>query len=258
MSLDNTREDLMVLGGLVVRQDAAGNYGLYTASGLAIQSVAPVYALPGITIAGIDTLPAANTFAAGSIVRLHKDNFVGAGSNQIGVEIWADALNNIWRPHGQQRLFGNVGTIAAPLATLAAAGTFNIGTNPIIPAGLLRADSRLVVRMKYRKAGATAPVVRINLGTDMSVPANNSLVYSQTVGGTVNRDIYAWCEVDFESTTSAFTTNRSQLGAGGADGQFLDISTLLNTAADMKVTFEASTLVADTVYLIGYGIFWEY
>lgn len=258
MSLDRTREDLMALGVLMARLNADGSYGLYTVSGLAIQSVAPVYALPGITISGVTTLPAANTFYTGSVVRLHPDNFVGTGVNPTGVFVVADALNNIWRPHGVQILWGNTGTLASPLATLAAAAKFNIGTDPIIPGGLLRADSKLIFKAKYRKVGATAPVVRIDLGTDMTTPANNSIVYGQTVSGTANRDIFVWAEVDFETTTTAFTSNRSQIGAGGADGQFADISTLLDTTANMKVMYEASTLAADTVNLISYSVEWAY
>lgn len=258
MSLDQTREDLMVLGGILARKNADDSYSLYTASGILIQAVAPVYAVAGITISGVDTLPAANTFYTGSVVRLHPDNFVGTGVNPIGVFVVADALNNIWRPYGVQRIWGAAGNLASPLATLAAAAKFNIGTDPIIPGGLLRADSKLIFKMKYRKVGATAPVIRIDLGTDMTTPANNSIVYGQTVGGTTNRDIFVWAEVDFETTTTAFTSSRSQIGAGGADGQFADISTLLNTTANMKVMYEASTLAADTVNLISYSVEWAY
>lgn len=235
-----------------------GGYSLQLANGDTLQNVSPVFALPGITIPGVPELPAANAFENGANVRLHKDNFVGAGANALGAKIEADALNNIWRPAGPQRLFRRQGNLGAPIATLTAADKFNIGVDPIIPAGLLTADSKLIFKFKYRKLGATAPIVRVNFGTDMSVRTNNSLAYTQTVSGTANRDVSVYSEFEFITTGAAFVSNRSQLGGGGTDSQFLDASTLLNVAAAMKATFEASTLSGDTVYLLGFEIIWEH
>lgn len=242
--------------------NGAGGYKLVDNANVEVKAATNVFRLPAFTgITGVTDRPAANTFPHGTVVRLHQDCLVGAGSNPMGVELWADATNNIFRPHGHQVLFWNdYGLIATPPSvSLTAAGKFNLGGvgDPVIPAGLLNVGSRLRIVARLIKVGTTAPVLRVYLGTDLTTRTNNSQVWAQTVSATADLHLSPEPLVTFISATTALTGNRATRGGSGAAGVVTDATTLLNVAADMKATIEASTLSSDTVYLLSFGIIWE-
>lgn len=254
-------EASILAAGNFIRGLASGGYlSLIDNTNDPLEVTSPVYKLPAFTITGVTNVPAANTFDNGSVVRLHEDVLVGSGANKIGSFVQANAAANTWEPHGRQRLFRNVyGTMAAPTNALTASGKFTLGASgdPIVPAGLLGVGSTLILRFKYRKVGATQPTITMRLGTDLSVKENNSTVYNQVVSATVNTDIYTWVEVTFTSATTAMSTSRSLVGGGGTGSGFLDCTTLINIADDMKLTIEATGLTSDTVNLYWMCVNWE-
>lgn len=240
--------------------NGAGGYVMKDNTNTIVKSISPVYKLPSISITGVSDLPAANTFSDGAVVRLHKDNLVGAGANPLGIWIQADAVNNLWRPLGSQNLFWkNFGTFAAPTLTLTAAGKFDLGAggDPVIPAPLLYLGGKLVFFWRWRKIGTTTPTLRINFGTDLAARENNSIVYVQQAAGTANLDVPGKSEVDFITATSARCSNRAVTGGSGGASSGIDASTLLNVAAAMKTTYEAQILSGDTVQMLEFGIVWE-
>lgn len=240
--------------------NGAGGYKLIDNANVEVKAATNVFKLSAFTITGVSNLPAANTFPHGTVVRLHEDCLVGSGSNPMGVELWADATNNKWRPHGFQTLFNNdYGLIATPpTCSLAAAGKFDLGGvgDPIIPAGLLNVGSKLRFALRMIKVGTTTPTCRINFGTDMATRTNNSQIWSQQATATADYHMTPEPLLHMVSATTGRTSNRAVRG-GGAAGTNTDVTTLLNVAADMKATIEASTLSGDTVYLLGFSIVWE-
>lgn len=239
--------------------NGAGGYKMLNVAGQEIKAASQVFKLPGFTITGVNDLPAANTFPHGAVVRLHQDILVGAGSNALGVYVVADAVNNIWRPFGEQVLFAKTfGDLATPSSSLTAAGKFNLGgTDPVIPAGLLHANAALRLIAKLRKVNATTPTVRANLGTDLAARENNSIVYQNQFTATTNINMDAEPSLTFVSATKLVSTRSAVRGGGGAAGTFLDCSTLINIASAMKLTLEASTLASDTVDLLEFALIWE-
>lgn len=240
--------------------NGAGGYKFVDNANVEIKSASNVFKLPAFTITGVSNLPAANTFPHGTVVRLHQDCLVGAGSNPMGVEIWADSVNNIWRPHGPQTLFWNdYGLLASPTVSLTAAGKFDLGGvgDPIIPAGLLNVGSRVRFFARLHKVGATAPVLRMYFGTDLTTRTNNSQIWAQTATTTTDLDIPPETLLTFISATTARSSNRATRGGSGAQGTVTDATTLLQIASAMKATIEASTLASDTVNLLSFGIVWE-
>ncbi|MCE7915558.1 MAG: hypothetical protein DYH15_13015 [Nitrosomonas sp. PRO4] len=254
-----TEAAIIAAGNFPRYSNTGGIYKLIDTANAEIKAASQVFKLPGFTITGVTDLPAANTFPHGSVVRLHQDILVGAGSNPLGVYVVADAVNNIWRPWGQQILFAKTfGDLAAATCSLSAAGKFNLGgTDPVIPAGLLHASSVLRLIAKMRKVNATTPTVRANLGTDLAARENNSIVYQNQFTATQNINLDAEPSLSFVSATKLVSTRAATRGGGGAANTFLDCATLINIASDMKLTFEASTLASDTVDLLEFMLIWE-
>lgn len=239
--------------------NGAGGYKIYDNTNVELKAASQVFKLPGFTITGVSNIPAANTFPHGAVVRLHQDILVGFGANPMGVFVQADAVNNIWRPWGPQVLFyGLLGSIASPTCTLSAAGKFNLGTtDPVIPGELLNSGSKLAISAKLRKVGATAPMVRMHLGTDLSARENNSIVYQQTFTATTNIDTNASPRIELLSGTTGKSTRANTVGGGGIASSAADFNTLIDIAEDMKLTIEATTLSSDTINLYDLMVVWE-
>lgn len=221
-------------------------------------------------VTGITPLPAANTFPTGTEVRIHQDCLTGDGHNPIGFKMSNDNAANIWLPRDhKQLLFENFGTLAAPLATLAVAsggGRFALTADPHIPADLvLVGRSKLRIVMYTRRTGNTASTddFIIRLGTDLVAAnyANNSAVYSlSNVAANANPfDINTYgCLITFPTATTALTNRNATLGGGGTGSTWILVNTLINTAAEMAVSFTVPSLdAAHSCDLIGYQIFLE-
>ena len=256
-----TEKGILTASNIVrYESDGAGGFRFIDVAGSVFTGVPAVYALSSVPVSGVTNLPAANTFTHGTEVRIHQDCFVGAGSNSLGVIVRADAVNNVWVPAGPQVLFQkNFGLRASTTSTLTAAGKFDLGLggDPVFPAGLFNVGSRVRFITRYVKVGATAPVLRTNLGTDLITRTNNSLAYAQTLAATTDLDVGPESLVTFiAATNSAISTNRLARGSNAAAAT-ADMVTLLDIAAAMKATYEASTLSGDTVNLTAFSIIWE-
>lgn len=253
---------------------ATGNFLRYTTNGdgsiniiltddSIVESVNTAYALPGVTISGVETLPAANTVPHGTSARLHQDNFVGAGACPWGAFVIADAVNNKWDPDGPQVLFSkNFGTVAAPTLTLTSAGKFTLdGTvgDPVIPGGLMSIGHRLKCMMNMIKTGTTTPIIRGYLGTDQSTHTNNSYIYNMTMAATANLHLPAQSSCDIISATKMFCSNRAQNGGIGVASSFIDSDATNSTvqiASAMKFSIGAPDLASDTLALHGFSLIW--
>ena len=207
--------------------------------GSPLSAALPVYA-------NVASLPAASGFAAGSNVMLAAGAFVGTGATTTGIRLKADPVANVWVPDGEQVLFSSVfGNMSSGYKSINLnANTVKLdlgGADPVIPAGLLvPGKSMLAVTVYYRKIGAAQPAVNIYLGTDGTTYTNNSTIYIQPQAATVNIDTQPRAKIDFLSTTSAVSTGRSSEGGPGLAFAFTSAATLINTAADMTISFDAS------------------
>lgn len=243
----------------------ADNYKMIDNANEEVKAASLVYKLPAFTISGVSNLPAANTFPHGAVVRLHQNVLVGVGANPLGVYVVADAVNNVWLPYGRQKLFSAFyGTATTPTLTLTANGKFALGGagDPVIPAGLVIAGTKLIITEKYRKNGtnATGPVMKCYIGKDTATYTNNLYSYTQTVNVADNTDIYAVTEISFNSLASASSTARIAVGGGGGASVFISLEGNANfdMASDTKVTFDAQNIAGgDTIDLLEFEISWE-
>lgn len=242
--------------------NGAGGYNLIDNTGAAVESAVNVYALSGKTISGVSTIPAASSVPLGTEALLHPDNFVGDGYNTAGVKVISDGTN--WRPSGKQVLFQkNYGSVASPTMTKTGTGRFTLTADPIIPANLLYAGARIRILMSIvttNAAATTGVTSQIWMGTDTTTYGNNSRPMQSSTSGTANAiTVNSWPIVTFLTTTTAVTSRASGVGGAGGTGGYADLSTLLNTAADMMVTFEVSGMgSATSVMLAQFEISWEY
>lgn len=256
---------LLTLG--YVRVNASGD--LIDGSNNAIDGINPIYALSSAPVSGITTLPAANTMNEGVVVALHKDCLVGAGRNPAGILLKADVTNNLWRPANDRVLLFSkrFGTITTPTLTMnnttqATSSKFNVGTDPKIPANLLYAGSTLVIEMNFRRnstlPGLGTVTLQCYMGTNAATETANSLVWQQNVADDNDRDTFPAPEIVFNTTTSVTSTRNVSKGEAGLVSAQTDFSTLINTAADMYITFRVSTTLDanNTIDLMGYKIWW--
>lgn len=244
--------------------DGSGGYDLADQNDTIVNGVVTTYALASHPVSGVPTLPAANTFETGTEVRIHQDCFTGTGKNALGAFCKADAANNKWIPsNNAQRLFANMGTTAAPLASLSAPGRFDIPDDPQIPAGLINGlGGQLRLVMQYRKIGTSATLAQgqIRLGTDLVEAnyANNAIAYQlSSISATTNFDLNSDTLVTFQDSTHATTNRNTTRGGGGTASLWSAITTNLDTTDDMAISFAMSILTSpDTADLIGYEIWW--
>lgn len=231
--------------------NGSGGYNLIDNTNSIVESVASVYTL--------GTIPAANSVPVGTVVMLDGSSVLtGFGKNPV-IYVYSDGTR--WRPEGGKQVLyqGQYGTLASPTNSITSATTFNLGTggNPVIPAGLLAAGSRIQIECAFVKDGTTGPQMRIYLGTSATA-SSNSTPYAQGLAATADLHNRVVNDIFFATTTSALSTNKIVMGGGGTATAMSDITTNVNTASDMNVAFGASTLSADTVKLMFFRIIWEY
>lgn len=255
---------LLGLGYLRSVANPDGSYSIQLPDGSTLETVGAVYAWPGITISGVPTLPAANTMPPDTVVTLHKDNFVGFGVNPLGVKIEADPIANIWRPHGRQIIWsGFFGLRAAPTVSRLTAGRFDIGVDPVIPAGLLNyINARLTFLEQLfstNVAATTGPSPAIYIGTDLATYTNNQTVVNNAINSANN--VTSRPDILFrrETATSGITTRNIPRGGVGSSGGLMDVSGgTLNFASAQMITFGISAMGSATqVDMHGFEIIWE-
>lgn len=242
------------------QSNGAGGYNLITNTGVILESTVNVYALPGKTISGVPTLPAASSLPLGTSVLLHPDNFVGTGAPTKGVRVITDTVN--WRADGPQTLFNDwSGTVASATWNRTTTGKFALAVDPKIPAGLLYAGASLRLRysvINTMSASTTGATTRAMLGTDLVTHSNNqnliTLVGNTANNSTTNVDII----FHMTSTTSLKTPRGIVNNNSGSTSGWLDGSTNINTAADMMFSLEVTSMgtTATNVALQGFALEW--
>ncbi len=230
--------------------NGSGGYNLIDNTNSIVESVASVYTL--------GTIPAANSVPVGTVVMLDGSSVLtGFGKNPV-IYVYSDGTR--WRPEGGRQVLyqAQYGTLASPTNSITSATTFTLGTggNPVIPAGLLAAGSRVLIESLWVKDGTTTPSLRIYMGTSATA-SSNAGVYQQTAGAAADLHFLIHNELLFSSTTGGVSTNRQTVG-GNAATSCIDFTTNVNTASDMNIAFGCSTLSGDTVKLLQYRIIWEY
>lgn len=254
-----------LLGLGYTRVDAQGN--LIDGSNSIIDGINPVYALSSAPVSGVNTLPAANTVTDGNVIALHKDCLVGAGRNPAGILLKADVTNNLWRPANDRVLLFSkrFGTYAAPTLTMtstsqASSSKFNVGVDPVIPANLFYTGATLVIEMNFRRnttlVGLGTVSLQCFLGTDATTQTNNSQVWQATIADSDDRDTFPAPEIVFNSATSVTSTRNLSKGEGGVSIACIDLTTLINSAAAMNITWRVQTTLDanNTIDFLGYKI----
>lgn len=247
------------------RLDSNGN--MLDGSNNIVDGINPVYALASAPVSGITELPAANAMTNGSVIALHKDCLVGAGANTLGVLLRPDTANNVFRFACDRALLYSkrFGTVAAPTLTMtnttqATSPKFNIGTDIKIPGGLLYSGCRLMISMNFRRnvslVGLGVVVVRGYIGTDAATQTNNSVFHEISMTDADNRDVFPSPEISFLSATTAISTNNISRGEAGTATAFKDLSTLLQVASDMTISWGVVTSLDanNTIDFLGYDV----
>jgi hypothetical protein len=176
---------------------------------------------------------------------------------QAGVYLVSDGAN--WRPRdGRQLLYQRFGDTTAPLDSKpgAASMSFALPQTLVIPAGLIAPHSRLDVRAEVRRTTATATAtLNLRLGTAGST-ADNTL-YTASLAATAGLTAQVNQSARFGSVATRYTSmNNTNQNAQG--NNLVERSTNVNTAADMRVTFDMSAAnTADTFTLLGYSVYLE-
>lgn len=231
-----------------VRIDGSGN--LKDGSDATIDGVNTVYALVSKPVSGITPLPAANTVTNGSVVAIHPDCFVDGG-NLAGPLLRAYVAGNVWRPATDRvLLYGKTfGTLASPTirmtnTTQATSPKFAVPTDPVIPAGLLYAGCKLIIKAKFRRnmslVGLGVVTLQCFLGNS-ATQTSNSLVWNANINDTDDFDSSPRTDVTFASTTSIRTTRNLTEGGTGLASAFSDLTAGIDTATDMFVTWKCLT-----------------
>ncbi len=227
---------------------------------------------PKITIVGdiFDVTPPseAEVLVAGDFVRYDADgdpiDILGAKLNVVPSYTWAlkpaAASNadkwiyitdvgqekNLWKSNGtrwipqnrQLDLFrGSWGTVATPSLSRTTVGKFNIGTDPVLPAGFLQVGDTLEAQVVIRVSGATAgsDIFRIHLGTS-ATPTSNSLFYGVTPAAADDHGVIGEPIAFVTSSTTYTTTSRLTKGGQGTVGLIEDQTTLFDIASAMTFT----------------------
>ncbi len=141
---------------------------------------------------------------------------------------------------------GNWGTMASPTLSRTTVGKYNIGTDPVIPAGLLAVGDEIELLLLINAHGTAAgsDVVRVHLGTN-GTPTSNSLLYGITPAVTVNnQNGFGNPVATVVDATHYITTSRLVKGglAGAAQvGLIEDQTTNFNIASAMTMTVNLTT-----------------
>lgn len=145
------------------------------------------------------------------------------------------------------RVVNLIGTIAAPLASLTGvtSGQLAIGTPIKIPANTLEVGSVVRVRALFNRAGATATgLIACRIGTANAV--GDSLIANISTGATDGLGLRMDAEARVQTATQMLHVSGCILNSTSTSG-FTEVTTNINTAADMFVTFHiASANAADT------------
>lgn len=184
------------------------------------------------------------------------------------IEMVSDGTN--WYPvGGSQLLYSAVfGSLATPtLSVSGAAANFNVGTDPVIPAGMLTfgvagAPIGLRVKARYARSGALTTTItnRIYLGTS-ATPASNSLLFTANYAATDTSQLQVSTKFWAETATSGTRTGFMTEGGAAAASSYSTLNTLINTAAAMNVSFGISAYsggtLTDVISLLKYEIYLE-
>ena len=193
-------------------------------------------------------LPSAASAGGGYIARV----------SDFGKLVTLESDGAYWRPrHGQQRLYGQNGSISAPLATLTGvtSGQFTLPETLTLPAGLIAPNSEVWGEFVVYRVGATATgLVQWRLGTSGTVA--DSVVYQATMASTTANTSRMIAEARFGAAAARFFAPlAAAFGGGGSTATGADRTTNVNTAAAMSVTCDlASANAADTFHLVGYDL----
>ncbi len=164
-----------------------------------------------------------------------------------------------WVPQGNSLdLFrGNWGTIASPTLTRTTVGKYNIGTDPVLPAGFLQLGDELEVYALIRKTGVTGTnTFRLHLGTS-ATPTSNSLLYgisptNATDGQEVFVNPVAVVAVVGAGIDTYVTSSRIAKGGTGLANGMEDQGVLFDTATAMTLTANLTTSAGsgDAIHLL--------
>jgi hypothetical protein len=149
------------------------------------------------------------------------------------------------------------GSLVSPVGTISAStgAIFSLpGGNPVIPAGLLGANSSLdvVARIRRRGAAGTATIYA-RLGT--SGTAADGQIVAQSASATNNLDIALGQSANFGASSSEFFSQNFMGSNGTSPSSALTSSSNVDTSSDMQICFGVSSAnVADSFDLIGYGV----
>jgi hypothetical protein len=174
-----------------------------------------------------------------------------------GVYLVSDGTN--WRPRdGRQLLFQRFGDITAPLDSKTGAAALALATPQtlLIPAGLLAPHSRLDLRAEVRRTTATATAtLNARLGTAGTTA--DQAIYSASFAATAGLTAQINQSARFGAVATRYTT-MVQTNQNAQAATLNERATNVNTAADMRVTFDVSGAnTADVFTLLGYSIYLE-
>lgn len=199
------------------------------------------------------TRPNYSTTAVGTVINI-SDVGGEAGS------FWkATAVG--WFPlNGKALLAKNWGSVAAPVApVLNTTGALFVPTGGagslVIPASMLiAARSTLIVRALIHRDGVTATgTARIYLGT--AGTSGDSSIYGATLTATEDLQSRPFVEASAISAMSVTSTNYLPPGNTGTANVISTVTTNINTAAAMTLSFGVSGAnTADSFSLIGYTV----
>ncbi len=148
-----------------------------------------------------------------------------------------------WIPQGRVlELFrGNWGSVASPTLTRTTVGKYNIGTDPVLPAGFLQLGDELEVYGLIRKTGTVGTnTFRLHLGTS-ATPTSNSLLYGVTPttltdGQEVFINPVAVVAIVGTGIDTYVTSSRIAKGGTGLANAMEDQGVLFDTATAMTLT----------------------
>lgn len=222
----------------------------------------------------------------------------GGGSDYLGVYTWSDlqtaypnggaallALatgvtatvgSGLWTPNfdksrwvpigGRVSLYSRVALLSSYVARVVGNGTVQLFVPPetlLIPAGMLGPGIRIGVAGRMRRtawAATGAAQVTVRLGTVGN--STDATVMAVNIPGSLNAmwEMYDSITLLDANTVARDTYVGRMIGTPFAAGNFASLTSNINTAADMYVSFAVSAtyVASDTVDLHEYNIWLEY
>ena len=169
-----------------------------------------------------------------------------------------------WKPaQGKVLIYSKWASLTSPIAVLSGmtSGVFSLpGGSPKIPAGMIPPNSKLSLQLDARKIGGNATAIfYAYLGTAGSIADSVVLATSVSIG--TNMDICITAAARFGLSKTSFNS-RTWLGDGTTSASsanvIMDRTTLVNTDADMLVTFGVGAAsAADAFNIIGCSLMLE-